>query len=78
MTERFPIIISNVIHKIVCLLRFLHFSNNEKHNTSHDRLAKFNSLLILLKATFNSVYIFGSITAFDEIKAPCGHQFSLR
>ena len=52
------------------LLKFLHFSNNEELYTNQDRLAKFNPLLVLLEASFKSVYMPASVVTIDETMVP--------
>ena len=49
--------------------------NNEEQNTSHDRLAKLNPFLILLKVRFKSVYMPGSVITIDETMVPCEVDF---
>jgi len=64
--------------KFELLLKFLHFSNNEKQDASQDKLAKLNPLLILLKARFKSVYMPGSIITVDETMVPWRGRLSFR
>jgi hypothetical protein len=56
----------------------LDFSSNEKLDTSQDRLAKLNPLLILLKARFKSVSMPGSVVTIDETMIPWRGRLSFR
>lgn len=52
------------------LLKFWHFSNNNKENSNQDRLIKLKPLSDLLKERFSSVYMPGSVINVDETMIP--------
>jgi hypothetical protein len=52
--------------KFELLLKFYHFSNNEKQHEDDDRLFKLKPLLDLLQLRFMSFYVPGSIITIDE------------
>jgi hypothetical protein len=52
------------------LLKFWHFSNNDKKDSNQDRLFKLKPILDLLKVRFSSVYTPGSIVSVDETMIP--------
>ena len=52
------------------LLKFYHFSNNEKKHADQDRLFKSKPLLDLLKDRFKSIYIPTSTISIDETMVP--------
>jgi len=52
------------------LLKFWHFSDNNKYHSNQDRLFKLKPLLDLLKARFSSVYIPGAVITIDETMIP--------
>ena len=52
------------------LLKFYHFSNNEKKHADQDRLFKLKPLLDLLKDQFKSIYIPSSTISIDETMVP--------
>ena len=52
------------------LLKFWHFSGNNKYHSNQDRLIKLKPLLDLLKARFSSVYIPGVVITIDETMIP--------
>jgi hypothetical protein len=52
------------------LLKFYHFSNNEKKQADQDRLFKLKPLLDLLKDRFKSIYVPGSTISIDETMVP--------
>ena len=55
------------------LLKFWHFSNNNKENANQDRLIKLRPLSDLLKGRFSSLYMPGSVISIDETMIPwCG------
>jgi hypothetical protein len=52
------------------LLKFWHFSDNNKYHSNQDRLFKLKPLLDLLKARFSSVYIPGAVVTINETMIP--------
>ena len=52
------------------LLKFWHFSDNNKYHPNQDRLFKLKPLLDLLKARFRPVYIPGAVVTNDETMIP--------
>ena len=52
--------------KFEFIFKLFHFPNHEEHDENHNRLVKFNSLLILLKDRFRSIYMPGSVVTTDE------------
>ena len=52
------------------LLKFLHFSDNDKYHSNQDRLIKLKPLFDLLKARFSPVYIPGAVVTIDETMIP--------
>ena len=52
------------------LLKFWHFSDNNKYHSNQDRLFKLKPLLDLLKARFSSVYVPGAVITIDETMIP--------
>jgi hypothetical protein len=54
------------VKRQICIVKCLHFWDNEEQNASQDRLTKLTPLLILLKARFKSVYMAGSVITVEE------------
>jgi hypothetical protein len=60
------------------LLKFWHFSDNNKYHSNPDRLFKLKPLLDLLKARFSSVYIPGAVVTIDETMIPWRGRLSFK
>ncbi len=64
--------------KFELILKFYHFSNNEKEHADQDRLFKLKPLLDLLQDRFKSIYIPGSIITIDESIVPWKGRFHFK
>ena len=60
------------------LLKFWHFSDNNKYHSNQDRLFKLKPLLDLLKARFSSVHIPGAVVTIDETMIPWRGRLSFK